>query len=60
LTSKKIIWCLIIVFQYLITVLFYNTYAIDWCNQHKNVFITIDPPYVGLLAGPTNQPTNVN
>jgi len=57
LTSKKIIWCLIIVFQYLITVLFFNTYAIDWCNQGslltesagvinvKNGSITIGRPY---------------
>jgi len=32
----------IIVFQYLITVLFYNTYAIDWFNQRQNGFKTMD------------------
>jgi len=50
-----------LVFDYCLSVfnysVVYNTYAIDLVLNVKNGSITIDPPYVGLPAGPTNQPT---
>ena len=42
-----------IVFQYLITVLFYNTYAIDWFNQRQKWISNYWP------ALQINQRTNV-
>jgi len=42
-----------IVFQYLITVLFYNTYEIDWFNQRQKWI------YNNCPALQINQQTNV-